>query len=511
MMCDQRRGYLMLATISLLSALLCVVPGCRITYAPIQTPASVALEPAPTIILAPAGPSLQVLAGEVLPISTKVTGVETEVTWTATCLQDQRCQVLKSPKGSDNFMTAPNTLGEQVTVRATVEDKYGRQESAILIFRIEARITPTAAPAPSTQTPTPSVTSVPPTWTPTPTPLTWAYWVTMTDGTILPDGEKSTIETREVPGKIGIDIQVSFKVIENVGWVRIQTPIDPKELAGTEGVRFYYKGNGAANTIETKLVLGYPDLPPRDTYFLVSRHRATDTGNQWKLAAMSYDDFTCGWDDCLTHGNAFDLTVVKAIDLAISNKPGDVHGSGTFLIDDLRWMQTPQTLSSTLLDKTPWQTSHDDHGSTIDINSVKGKTDNAVQVGYNVKSDGSVVMSRNVEPSQLLGTEGIRVYYKGSGAPNTLEFRLILRYPGDPSDTTFGVSRNRATNTGDKWKLLTASYDDFRCWFGQNCEKHKDAPDPMAVKAIVIAVSNNPGAEDVEGPGIVIIDGLQGM
>jgi hypothetical protein len=132
--------------------------GCR-GPAPTQTPTlvPVALGETPSITLAPPGPVIGVQPGEPLAIAAHVAGIEPQVTWTATCRMDKNCEVLQNTTGPDNFFTAPDTPGEQITIRATVKDKYGRENSATLAFKVEEP-TPTPTPSPTT-TPTPTATA----------------------------------------------------------------------------------------------------------------------------------------------------------------------------------------------------------------------------------------------------------------------------------------------------------------------------------------------------------------
>jgi hypothetical protein len=115
----------------------------------------------PSVTLAPPGPTVGVEPGEVLAISARATGSEPQVSWSANCLKDEICQVLRHSTGADNFFTAPQLPGEQVTVRVTVTDRHGREDSAALTFRVKdtsaiASPTTTARPAvPPTPLPTP--------------------------------------------------------------------------------------------------------------------------------------------------------------------------------------------------------------------------------------------------------------------------------------------------------------------------------------------------------------------
>jgi len=110
----------------------------------------------PSISIEPPGPSIDVAPGETRSLRAGVNPpepeIEAQITWTSTCYQDDTCNVLNDTTGTDIFFTAPGKPGEQVIVRATVKDKYGRETSTALAFKVQI---PTPTPEPPTPTPTP--------------------------------------------------------------------------------------------------------------------------------------------------------------------------------------------------------------------------------------------------------------------------------------------------------------------------------------------------------------------
>jgi hypothetical protein len=79
--------------------------------------------------------------GQSAAIHSKLEGMEPgwkpQMTWIATCNKDKDCnEALKAPIGDDNFLTAPNTPGDIVTVWATLKDKCGQEHRAGLVFGI---------------------------------------------------------------------------------------------------------------------------------------------------------------------------------------------------------------------------------------------------------------------------------------------------------------------------------------------------------------------------------------
>jgi hypothetical protein len=152
-------------------------PPTPAAVAPTAMPTPALLGETPSISLDPSGPVIPVQPGEKVAIGARPTGVEPQVTWTATCSEDQVCKVLQPETGKAIFFTAPSTLGEQVIVLATVKDKYGRENNAQLTFKVQKQtvaVAPTEPPtAPSTETigpgPTEPAASSTPTEGPSPT------------------------------------------------------------------------------------------------------------------------------------------------------------------------------------------------------------------------------------------------------------------------------------------------------------------------------------------------------
>jgi uncharacterized repeat protein (TIGR01451 family) len=140
-----------------------------------------------------------------------------------------------------------------------------------------------------------------------------------------------------------------------------------------------------------------------------------------------------------------------------------------------------------------WRRVQDNMGSTINIESVPGRTDNGINISYDLKRGGWVLISKKIDPEiNLSKYSGVRFYYKGSGGPNTIELKLIYE-----DDTTFGVRWHRAT-VADNWVTREAPYSDYDLDL-----------DLAKVKKIEFAISNS--REDEYGSGWVIIDDVQGI
>ena len=151
-----------------------------------------------------------------------------------------------------------------------------------------------------------------------------------------------------------------------------------------------------------------------------------------------------------------------------------------------------------------WRRYQDDIGSTINIESVPGRTDNGTKISYDLEDWGWVLISKEIDPEILSGYDGLRFYYKGSGKPNTIELKLIYE-----DDTTFGVVWHRAT-VADNWVTLEAPYSEIDCWWPKaNCQEYGYDLDLEKVRKIEFAISHKEG--DVYGSGWMIIDDVQGI
>jgi len=174
---------------------------------------------------------------------------------------------------------------------------------------------------------------------------------------------------------------------------------------------------------------------------------------------------------------------------------------------------TPTPCIIDTMDSTSgWRTYEDDEGSSINIESIPGKTDrktdNAIEISYDLEEWGWVLISNIIDPEILSGTKGIKFFYKGSGEPNTIELKLIY---GDVGGTTFGVLWNRATVTDD-WVSFEVPYTYFDCWWPEdNCLLYGNELDLDKVRKIEFAISNKPEDGDASGSGKVIIDDVQGI
>jgi carbohydrate binding protein with CBM11 domain len=144
--------------------------------------------------------------------------------------------------------------------------------------------------------------------------------------------------------------------------------------------------------------------------------------------------------------------------------------------------------------------------SSIKVVLVPGKRDDAVEILYYLNNGGWVSIKKDIDPKILEGTKGISFFYKGIGAPSTIELKLVLN-----DETTYGTKWHSATDTGDRWIPIEALYDvNFSCWWLEaQCQQHGSFPLLTEVKRIEISISSQ--SEDIAGLGQVAFDDIAGI
>jgi hypothetical protein len=148
------------------------------------------------------------------------------------------------------------------------------------------------------------------------------------------------------------------------------------------------------------------------------------------------------------------------------------------------------------------------------VSLAQGTADNSIQILYNLDRGGWVSIWKSLDPQLLSNTGGISFYYMGSGASNTVQFKLRLLYPDDTEETYFYASQQLHTNTGGKWKLVKVPYSSFSCVHPTaQCANHRTgffhSLDPAKVVKIDLAIANTSG--DKAGQGVVTFDDIAGM
>jgi hypothetical protein len=135
---------------------------------------------------------------------------------------------------------------------------------------------------------------------------------------------------------------------------------------------------------------------------------------------------------------------------------------------------------------------------------------NATELNYDVGKDGYVIITKRIDSQRLSDTRAIRFRYNGQGAANSIEFKLLLKYPGDAEDTTYGVLLPRATYTNNQWREVEVPYTEMTCWWpAPNCALHGNLLDPTVVDRLDFVVANKPG--DDPGSGWVLFKDVLGL
>jgi WD40 repeat protein len=153
--------------------------------------------------------------------------------------------------------------------------------------------------------------------------------------------------------------------------------------------------------------------------------------------------------------------------------------------------------------------------SPVEVRSARGIEQSALEISYNLSERGQVEITKKIGPKDLSDLRGLRLSYKGDGAPNTIELRMVYA-----DGTTFGTSWISATDTDNDWMsqdVLWSSpnslYRQFYCLEPKGkCEYYKNGLyDPNNISEMKFIISNNPDEGDLAGRGTLIIDRVQGL
>jgi hypothetical protein len=164
---------------------------------------------------------------------------------------------------------------------------------------------------------------------------------------------------------------------------------------------------------------------------------------------------------------------------------------------------------------TLWVQYQDSNGSEITEFLTQEKTDQALEITYNLVEGGYIGISKVFNTGILSGTNRIGFWYKGSGASNTLEFKLLHKEEicenGTRKRAVFSVEWAGATNTGGEWVFKEADYGAFRYWDGvppTGC-RADERLDLAKVNKLDFAISSRPHHDDQSGQGIIVFDDVQ--
>ena len=155
---------------------------------------------------------------------------------------------------------------------------------------------------------------------PTPTPSSimnqdWREYVEKNQG--------STISVQSKP-ETNDAMYISFNMLQG-DWVSTYKKLPQKFLVGTNGLTVTYKGNGASNTIEVKLILNDETVCKKVT------QSKTDTNDLTTDLEVSYSELECV--TAAGGGAELNLENVDRLDFSFSNWPGDEAGEGEVFIE----------------------------------------------------------------------------------------------------------------------------------------------------------------------------------
>ncbi len=125
-----------------------------------------------------------------------------------------------------------------------------------------------------------------------------------------------------------------------------------------------------------------------------------------------------------------------------------------------------------------------------------------LEISYRLGENQWTGFFRLVESSMLENTKGVRFSYMGSGAANTLEFKMEYK-----QGTVFSVLLPHASAKPD-WQEEEILYTDLTCWVNTpGCPENLSLNlEPDKVIKIGFAISNKPDFSDEPGEGKVILD-----
>lgn len=149
-----------------------------------------------------------------------------------------------------------------------------------------------------------------------------------------------------------------------------------------------------------------------------------------------------------------------------------------------------------------WTTYRDGQDSSIVMRGVPGMTQNAIELSYNLKELGYVGIYAELPAQFLVGSNGLRFFYRGTGASSTIELKLIYAPDSQGKSPVFSTSWLHAT-AANEWGSLEAPYDEFLCWEATGCPAGSKL-DPARVARLDFAVSNKVG--DTVGGGTLTLD-----
>ncbi len=171
-------------------------------------------------------------------------------------------------------------------------------------------------------------------------------------------------------------------------------------------------------------------------------------------------------------------------------------------------LATPAPTSSVTITNTGWNPYVENNGgSSVTILKPVTGTDNAIEVSFSLLADDWVTIYKKLPPQSLSGMKSVRIAYRGTGASNTIELKLI-----DKHETIFVCELPGATNTAGQVVYQDVSFDECLCRVGTGkCAGTLGCAgspilNPKHIDRIDFGFSNGPIRDDEPGSGTVVID-----
>jgi hypothetical protein len=147
----------------------------------------------------------------------------------------------------------------------------------------------------------------------------------------------------------------------------------------------------------------------------------------------------------------------------------------------------------------------DSVGSSLSLQAIPG-TDHALAINFDLKAGGWTGIYKKLS---LPPFKSIKVQYKGTGAPNTIELKLI-----DKNETVFEAIQAHTTNTNGQSQPWGIEYSEFRCRKGSALCQDDNAVRSLTLKPedldrMDISFSNKSEHADEAGSGQVTIEEIQ--
>jgi hypothetical protein len=139
------------------------------------------------------------------------------------------------------------------------------------------------------------------------------------------------------------------------------------------------------------------------------------------------------------------------------------------------------------------------HNCSVDLIPV----DNGLTISYSLDEKESWVdIYRHIDFSKIPKIDKLSFQFAGSGAPNTIELKLVYA-----DGSTFGYELNRASNLSGTVSLYPWQ---ITYWWGGPLHSDTEVVNFDEVKEMRFAISNNPDKKDMLGKGNITINKVTG-